>query len=407
MRARCSANWVPIVITGLSALRGSCGMKAISRPSRWRRVCVPMRTRSLPAKASEPFATEKPGGSNCATARPIIDLPAPDSPTRPSTFPASSAKEMSESTGRRRPSRSRDSTVRFSAERRAHRHASRACARRGSSVRRRPSPRRLKPSTVMKIASIGKHEIPGGFVDRLACIGDHLAPGRLVRSDAHADEGEDRLDDHRDSHLDAQERDQERHGRREDFPRQRSPMGEADEPRRRHIVLTGRDQDLGAQHAAKARPVDEHDGENDADHPGAEPGHQHERQDDGRKGHPHIDGASDQPIHPAAEIAGEMGEGRTDEHRAERGSDRDRHGDARAEQTGARGCPVRANPCRGDRSGRRPPTRPAERGSRSGSAPRDHAGARKGAKIAQRITASDETAPAITRAERRTASPCS
>ena len=86
-------------------------------------------------------------------------------------------------------------------------------------------------------------------------------------------------------------------------------MGEADEPRRRHIVLTGRDQDLGAQHAAKARPVDEHDGENDADHPGAEPGHQHERQDDGRKGHPHIDGASDQPIHPAAEIAREMGEG--------------------------------------------------------------------------------------------------
>ena len=77
-----------MVITGFSADIGSCGMNAMSRPSRLRRFWAGMVTRSSPMNASFPLVTAKPGGSNWAIVRPSIDLPAPDSPPAPARGPA-------------------------------------------------------------------------------------------------------------------------------------------------------------------------------------------------------------------------------------------------------------------------------------------------------------------------------
>ena len=47
-RSRCSSNSCPIVNTGLSAVTGSCGMNAISRPSNSRRASGPNPGRDRP-----------------------------------------------------------------------------------------------------------------------------------------------------------------------------------------------------------------------------------------------------------------------------------------------------------------------------------------------------------------------
>ena len=68
----------PMVSTGLSADSGSCGTKAMSRPSSARRRAGAACDEILAVEhASAPPVTAKPGGSRCAIARPIIDLPAP------------------------------------------------------------------------------------------------------------------------------------------------------------------------------------------------------------------------------------------------------------------------------------------------------------------------------------------
>ena len=72
-----------MVRTGLSALSGSCGMKAMRRPSRARRSDFPSASRLVPLNVTSPAETEKFSGSNPDMVRPIMLLPAPDLPTRP------------------------------------------------------------------------------------------------------------------------------------------------------------------------------------------------------------------------------------------------------------------------------------------------------------------------------------
>ena len=112
--------------------------------------------------AVEPQAAagdREPGGSSCAMARPTIDLPAPDSPTRPSTLPGCELERKSPDHRRRArpPSVARDGEI---SAPRGWSGAPRRSVSRTSSVRRRPSPSRLKPSTVTKIASDREQQVP-------------------------------------------------------------------------------------------------------------------------------------------------------------------------------------------------------------------------------------------------------
>ena len=88
-----------------------------------------------------------------------------------------------------------------------------------------PSPSRLKPSTVTKIARIGKHADSRATDRRIAAHRRSSGPRRAWSAlDAHADKREDCLDDHRDAHFEADQRDQQRHGRRQDLARDGAPM---------------------------------------------------------------------------------------------------------------------------------------------------------------------------------------
>jgi len=98
-RARCSSNCRPMIMTGLSAVRGACGMNVIERPSSARRRRGAMRMRSRPSNDIDPAAIAKPGGSIWAIARPTIDFPAPDSPTRPMILPGARSNESSRTAG--------------------------------------------------------------------------------------------------------------------------------------------------------------------------------------------------------------------------------------------------------------------------------------------------------------------
>ena len=83
--------------------------------------------------------------------RPTMLLPAPDSPTSPRTRPRSSVNDTSRSISHAR----RAETLRSRASSTAIRLAPSTVTSRASSARRRPSPRRLKASTVTKIARTG------------------------------------------------------------------------------------------------------------------------------------------------------------------------------------------------------------------------------------------------------------
>jgi len=152
-RFKCSPNCWPMVSTGLSAESGSCGTKAMRSPSRARWRSAGKASRSVPPKASEPAVMRKPGGRFRPMIRPIIVLPAPDSPTSPSIRPAASAKLTSRSTGTA-------VAADVDAERQPagleQRHPAIRRWRRGSRPRRSPSPSRLAPSTLTKMPSTGR-----------------------------------------------------------------------------------------------------------------------------------------------------------------------------------------------------------------------------------------------------------
>ena len=111
-RARCSANCAATVRSGFSAVSGSCGMTVMRSPRSRRRSRGAMRVRSVSPNRAVPRVTAKPSGRVPASTRPIIDLPAPLSPTSPMTRPGATAKVRSRST-----SIPRRATVRPSIER--------------------------------------------------------------------------------------------------------------------------------------------------------------------------------------------------------------------------------------------------------------------------------------------------
>ncbi len=154
-RARCSANWRPIVSTGLSAESGSCGTKAMRSPSSARRRAGVSASRSSPWNASRRAASREAGrqklrdhpARSCSCRRRIRRrarecVPAPGS-SRCRAAPRPRAR------------RSRHGNVEPGDLEQHQRTTAKRCARRGSRLRRSPSPRRLAASTAQKMARTG------------------------------------------------------------------------------------------------------------------------------------------------------------------------------------------------------------------------------------------------------------
>ena len=105
-------------------------------PPRRRHAPPDLRRRTAASRA----VIEKPGGSSCAMARPIMVLPAPDSPTRPRIFPGARSNDSARMTGTTSPPR-RALIVRFAGLQGQHGVSVRfpQAARRACGATRRPA----------------------------------------------------------------------------------------------------------------------------------------------------------------------------------------------------------------------------------------------------------------------------
>src|SRR5579871_6450644 len=190
--------------TGLSAVIGACGTKAIARPSSARRRAGGIVSRSSPSNSRAPAVTAKPAGSNCAMARPTMVLPAPDSPTKPRILPGASLKERSRIAGTVVPPM-RALMVRL----------------RASSANTVLMPGFSKPYIERPAQAIAEQiesgdgeedgddrqqQIPRRLIDVLPRVGDHRAQSGGMGPD----ERQDRLDHHRDRHLQAEQGNEQR-----------------------------------------------------------------------------------------------------------------------------------------------------------------------------------------------------
>ena len=217
-RARCSSNCAPIVITGLSAVIGCCGMNAIARPRRARRRAGGICSRSSPSNNSDPRNDLKTGRKKLGNGTPDHRLSG-----------AGLTDQTEDFAGRQIERKPADCRYDVAADLRANRNVSwpakqTRCYRPPSAkshVERTPQPvaQQIKGRHRQKDRDSRQQEIPRRLINVLPCIGDHLAPRRLVGADAQSDERKDGLDDDGDRHFDADERNQQRQRRRQYFTR--------------------------------------------------------------------------------------------------------------------------------------------------------------------------------------------
>ena len=78
----------PTVMRGLSEANGSWKMICMSRQSDLQRAAIERGRRSVPSNQTSPAV----GSISRRMQRPVVDLPQPDSPTRPSVSPAAMSK---------------------------------------------------------------------------------------------------------------------------------------------------------------------------------------------------------------------------------------------------------------------------------------------------------------------------
>ena len=89
----------PIRREGFSAVSGSCGISAQVAPTLMRRAAGGSAKRSTPSSMIWPDIISTAFGKIPKTALPIIDLPAPLSPTKPRTSPTATSNDTSRSKG--------------------------------------------------------------------------------------------------------------------------------------------------------------------------------------------------------------------------------------------------------------------------------------------------------------------
>ena len=183
-------------------------------------------------------------------------LPLPDSPTMPRTSPGCSENDTS-STALISPRSVANAVVRSRDFKQAH------CWMRslGSSTSRKPSPSRLRPSTVTISAGTGDRDDPGGIDHVLPALGHDVAPGGRGRHRAEAEEGERRLRQHRVGEQEAELHDQRRHRVRHDVAAQDAPVPGAGGDRGLHVFHLPQHDHGRAHDACGARDIDDREGD--------------------------------------------------------------------------------------------------------------------------------------------------
>ena len=191
-----SAIWSPTVMTGLSAVIGSWKIMAMRVPRRSRRRAGVALSTSSPSSSTWPALADSSRGSRPITAWAVTDLPEPEF--------ADDADDLARAD---REGDVLDGVRAVRAARQADREAfdgedgGGGCrpsaphtrlAKRGSSVSRRPSPSMLTASTANARKTPGIEDVVGIDAEERAALGHDVAPGRRLRRDADAEEGQDR-----------------------------------------------------------------------------------------------------------------------------------------------------------------------------------------------------------------------
>ena len=125
----------------------------------------------------------------------------------------------------------------------------------GSRMSRRPSPSRLRPSTVRKIARPGNTDSHGAVVIWSRASRQHAAPARIGRADAEAEERQRGLGQNGAAHAERGDHQQRPDHVRQQLRRHDAQVAIAERARRLHVALRFQRQRRGARQPAGAGPV--------------------------------------------------------------------------------------------------------------------------------------------------------
>ena len=176
---------------------------------------------------------------------------------------------------------------------------------RGSTMSRKPSPRRLKQNTAIISASAGKERDPPFAGDDIGgAFGDHDAPFRRRRPHAEPDERQARGVEDGVAHGQRHLHDQDREHVGQDLKGEDAPFAVAGQPRRFDEAGLAPDIGLGAGDARIEREIDDRGRQHDVLHRVAERGDDAHGEHEQRERHDGVGDAADDAVGPAAEISG-------------------------------------------------------------------------------------------------------
>ena len=249
-------------------------------------------------------------------------------PRRGCARAAARARHDRGSAPRPRPSGSKGAGSGSREAERAHRER----LRRGSTMSRRPSPSRLKPSTVRKIARPGKvenHQASGRYC---AALGDGEPPVGIGRRRAHAEEAEHRRDQDREAHADGGAHDDGRDAVRQDVEKKDARAARPDALQRVDEERGLEPPRLGVDDAGEEGPVGQRQRQHGALEARRHQLRQRQRQDQLRHGEKHVGDAHDRLGDPSPGSSRPIEpERHADQHRDADHHQRDRERPARAE----------------------------------------------------------------------------
>ena len=174
----------------------------------------------------------------------------------------------------------------------------------GSRASRRPSPRRLKPTETMKMASPGRVVTQGRFEHRVAAVVGHLAPVGGGGLDAETEEGEGGGEDDHLAGLEGSEDDDRGEGVDEDVTADDRAGGAAG-PGRDDVLAVAEGEDGGADEAGEGGDEDDGEGHHRVEEAGTEGGDDGDGEEDRREGEEDVGDPHQHGVDPAAEVAGD------------------------------------------------------------------------------------------------------
>jgi hypothetical protein len=220
----------------------------------------------------------------------------------------------------------------------------------GSSMSRRPSPRKLAPAAVIMMASPGKVAIHHASRKVVAAVGEHIAPGGRGRLDAEAEKAERRLEDDHARHLEGAEHQRGAHDSGQEMPPQDALVPRPEPARGLHELLIAQHEHHAAGGARVHRPGGHREHDDDVPERRPQQGHDREREQDEREGELQVDAAHDHGVEPAAVVAGEQPERDAEQSRGKDRGQAHRERDPRAVDDPAQDVAaqvIRAEPERG------------------------------------------------------------